>query len=54
MSTDLRGYLETQSNRAEEVLAAHDAPATITGETIGPVADDGGLAGVGTVGGRFA
>ncbi len=33
---NLRHYLEGQSDRAEAVLAAHRAPARITGGTVGP------------------
>ena len=33
---NLRHYLETQSDRTEALLAAHHAPARITGGTVGP------------------
>ncbi|MEA3396408.1 MAG: DNA translocase FtsK [Chloroflexota bacterium] len=36
MSINLRSYLETQSDRTEALLAAHSAPARITGGTVGP------------------
>ena len=33
---NLRHYLEGQSDRTEALLAAHHAPARITGGTVGP------------------
>ena len=36
MAKPLRGYLESQADRVETVLAAHSAPGRVTGGTVGP------------------